>query len=283
MESLSQRMHSMPLVARATTTALSSIRAMPIGWPSRCTALGCQPPSALCWRSTLFLVGGAPGVATVGEPPLVYALQVPFVRRIALPPKGFREGQCHRLTVREYELDGGGPVRVDVVDDGLHLRPRNPASAPALDDRGLRCQVNAEGLHNEPQHDSEATENQPRQCEPGLAVCKGLGAQGQPARCARESPFPRKEHRTNPDCGSNCTLLDGHRNLVLCLSPLIGTSMPLQPALRVEPIHAGHSRHFPAVSIVLNCRWSRVRSCRCEDACSSGLRGAAVLALTGTY
>ena len=63
----------------------------------------------------LLLVNEVPGVAALRELPLANALQVPFVTRIAFPPNGFREGQRHRLTALEYELHGGGPVRVDVA------------------------------------------------------------------------------------------------------------------------------------------------------------------------
>ena len=89
------------------------------------------------------------------------------------------------------------PFELTWLTTDLHLRPRNPAPVPAVDDRGLGCQVNAEGPHHERQHKRCATENQPRQGDPGIAVCKALGSEREPAQCAKETPFPREGDPAN--------------------------------------------------------------------------------------
>ena len=183
---------------------------MPIKMAFAVYCAGCQSRSP----AMLLLVEGAPGVATVREPPLVYALQVPFVTRIAIPPKGFREGSVTGSPFSSLSCTADVPFELtwlttDCTCGQGTLRRCGPwmtaASGVRSTPRVRRTNANTTLPQLRTSHGRG---------DPGLTVCKTLGSERQPAQCAQETPFPREGDWTNLDCGFSRTVLDGHRNLV---------------------------------------------------------------------
>ena len=153
---------------------------------------------------------GTPRPATVRDPPLVDAVEVPLALGISLPPVAARKWKAHRLTTIKNEPDHRRAVLAVVADHRLHLRPTNFSLAQATNDREVVCQVNAKDPHRQPHPEIEATADQAEQGNPGQTPQPISGSEDEPDSTYHELGVPDPgAGYTNLDVGLSPALLYG--------------------------------------------------------------------------